>query len=221
MWQALYDDLKNAGFMVVAVAEESRGAEQARPWIEQSGATYWTLIDPEHRVSALYGMVNVPQAVWIDERGRIVRPAETAGSTDHFRHMDRVTKELPPADFAARADARAFYLDAVRDWVRNGKYALDPKAVARKQPRITTDIVLALAHFRLGVWLREKGRTAESDRHLAEASRLHPNSWSLWRQAADLEKVGNAVSQAFWDRVDGLGGKAYYPPPDIPGFRAP
>ncbi len=220
MWQALYDDLKNAGFMVVAVAEESRGAEQARSWIEQSGATYWTLIDAEHRVSALYGMVNVPQAVWIDERGRIVRPAETAGSTDHFRHMDRITKVLPPEDSAARAKARAFYLDAVRDWVRSGKHALDPKAVARKQPRITTDIVLALAHFRLGVWLREKGRTAESDRHLAEASRLHPNSWSLWRQAADLEKVGNAVSPAFWERVDALGGKAYYPPPDIPGFGA-
>ncbi len=205
--------------MVVAVAEESRGAEQARSWIEQSGATYWTLIDPEHRVSALYGMVNVPQAVWIDERGHIVRPAETAGSTDHFRQMDRASKVLPPEDFTARAEARALYLDAVRDWVRTGKHALNPKTAARRQPRITTDIVLALAHFRLGVWLRKEGRNAESDRHLAKASKLHPESWCLWRQAADLEKVGNAVGPAFWERVDALGDKAYYPPPDIPGFR--
>jgi AhpC/TSA family len=219
VWQTLYNDLKDTGFMVVAVAEESRGAEQARPWIEQSGATYWTLIDPEHRVSALYGMVNVPQAVWIDEHGSIVRPAETAGSTDHFRRMDRDSKVLPPDAFNARAEARALYLDAVRDWVRNGNYALSPKAAARRQPRITTDIVLALAHFRLGLWLREKGRVAEGDRHLAEASRLHPESWSLWRQAADLEKVGNAVGAAFWERVDALGDKAYYAPPDIPGFR--
>ena len=206
--------------MVVAVAEETRGAEQARSWIEQSGATYWTLIDPEHRVSALYGMVNVPQAMWIDERGNVVRPAETAGSTDHFRRMDRTTKVLPPEDVTARAEARRFYLDAVRDWVRTGKHALSAKAVARKQPRITTDIVLALAHFRLGVWLRENGRVAESDRHIAEASRRHPDSWCLWRQAADLEKVGNAVGPAFWARIDALGEKAYYPPPDIPGFRA-
>ena len=75
--------------MVVAVAQESRGAEQARSWVEQPGAKFWTLIDREHRVSDLYGMVNVPQTVWIDERGVIVRPAETAGSTEHFRRMDR------------------------------------------------------------------------------------------------------------------------------------
>jgi hypothetical protein len=85
VWQALYDELKDKGFMVVAVAEESRGAEHARPWIEQAKASYWQLIDTDHRLSDLYNLVNVPQAVWIDEQGRIVRPPETAGSTDHFR----------------------------------------------------------------------------------------------------------------------------------------
>ena len=80
--------------MVVAVAEESRGAEHARPWIEQAKPKYWCLIDDDHRVADLYGMVNVPQAVWIDEAGRIVRPPETAGSTDHFRLMDRTTRTL-------------------------------------------------------------------------------------------------------------------------------
>ena len=68
--------------MVVAVAEESRGAEHARPWIEQAKSSYWQLIDVEHRLSDLYNLVNVPQAVWIDEKGTIVRPPETAGSTD-------------------------------------------------------------------------------------------------------------------------------------------
>lgn len=219
MWQALYDSLKVLGFMVVAVAQESRGAEQARSWVEQPGAKFWTLIDREHRVSDLYGMVNVPQAVWIDERGVIVRPAETAGSTEHFRRMDRESKVLAPADVAARADARAFYLDAVRDWVRTGKHALDATTVARKQPRITANIALALAKFRLGVFLRDHGNIAESIRHFAEASRLHPDSWCLWRQAADLEKIGKAVGPEFWDRVDQTGRNTHYPPPDIPGFR--
>ena len=36
VWQALYDELKDKNFMVVAVAEESRGADHARPWIEQA-----------------------------------------------------------------------------------------------------------------------------------------------------------------------------------------
>src|SRR4051812_46356816 len=110
--------------MVVAVAEESRGAEQARPWIEQANPGYWCLIDTDHRLTDLYGMVNVPQSVWIDEGGRIVRPPETAGSTDHFRHMDRTTRTMSAEHQAARLAARQAYMDAVRDWALTGRHAL-------------------------------------------------------------------------------------------------
>ena len=113
VWQALYDELKDKGFMVVAVAEESRGADHARPWIEQAKSSYWQLIDTDHRLSDLYNLVNVPQAVWIDEEGRIVRPPETAGSTDHFRRMDLTTRTMSPEDQAARLRAREDYLNAV------------------------------------------------------------------------------------------------------------
>ena len=88
VWQQLYSELKDRNFMVVAVAEESRGADHARPWIEQARSDYWQLIDTEHRLEDLYNLVNVPQAIWIDGQGKIVRPPETAGSTDHFRSMD-------------------------------------------------------------------------------------------------------------------------------------
>jgi hypothetical protein len=215
VWQALYDELKDRNFMIVAVAEESRGAEHARQWIEQAKATYWCLIDPDHRVAALYGMVNVPQSVWIDETGRIVRPPETAGSTDHFRRMDRTTRTLAPEDQAARAAARSTYLDAVKDWVLTGKHALDAAAASARLPRLTAEIAEAHAHFRLGVWLRRHGNAAEADRHLAAASRLHPDSWNMWRQAADLVAVGNASGPEFWARVDALGDRPYYPPPDL------
>ena len=114
MWQALYDELKDKGFMVVAVAEESRGAEHARPWIAEAKSSYWQLIDTDHRLSDLYNLVNVPQAIWIDEQGRIVRPPETAGSTDHFRRMDLKTRTMSPEDQAERLAARQAYLDAVR-----------------------------------------------------------------------------------------------------------
>ena len=201
--------------MIVAVAEESRGAEHARPWIEQAGAKYWCLIDTEHRVADLYGMVNVPQAVWIDETGRIVRPPETAGSTDHFRLMDRATRTLAPEHQAARQEARASYLEAVRTWALTGRHALADDAARSKLPSITPDIALAHAHFRLGAWLRRKGNPAEGDAHLAEASRLHPDSWNMWRQAADLDDVGKASGEAFWQRVHALGDRPYYLPPEL------
>jgi hypothetical protein len=215
VWQDLYAALKDKNFMVVAIAEETRGAEHARQWIEQAKSEYWSLIDPEHRVEALYGMTNVPQAVWIDEQGRIVRPTETAGSTDHFRRMDLKTRTMSPEDQAERMAARQRYLDAVKDWVVSGKHALDAGAARSRQPRVTPEIALAHAHFRLGTWLRGHGKRAEGDRHLAEASRLHPESWSLWRQAADLDEVGKASGPEFWARVQALGAKPYYPPPEI------
>jgi hypothetical protein len=215
VWQQLFGSLSADKFMIVAVAEESRGAETARPWIEAAQTKYWCLIDTEHRLADLYGMVNVPQAVWIDEAGRIVRPPETAGSTDHFRLMDRTTRTLAPEHQAARQDARMAYMDAVRDWVLTGRHALAKDAAQRALPRVTPEIALAQAHFRLGVWLRRHGNTAEGDVHLAEASRLHPDSWNIWRQAADLDEVGNASGEAFWQRVQALGDRPYYPPPDL------
>ena len=63
------------------------------------------------------------------------------------------------------------------------------------------------------MWLRGHGRSAEGDTHLAEASRLHPGSWNIWRQAADLDEVGKASGEAFWQRVAALGERPYYPPP--------
>jgi hypothetical protein len=219
VWQALYDELKDKGFMVVAVAEESRGAEHARPWIDQarksSESSYWQLIDAHHRLSDLYNLVNVPQAVWIDEQGRIVRPPETAGSTDHFRRMDLKTRTMSPEDQAERLAARQAYLDAVRDWVTTGKHALPADAARAGLPKMTREIAEAHARFRLGVWLRTHGNAVEGDRQMNTASALHPESWSMWRQAADLEEVGKASGPDFWKRVLALGDRPYYPPPKL------
>jgi hypothetical protein len=218
VWQSLFESLKTENFAIVAVAEESGGSALARPWIEQAGPSYLCLIDVDHRVAALYGMVNVPQCVWIDVTGHIVRPPETAGSTDHFRHMDPVTRTLAAEHQAARGAARTAYLDAVRDWVLTGRHALDADVAREKLPRIMPDMVLADANFRLGIWLRRNGRWPEAAVFLAEASRLHPDSWNMWRQAAAVNEAGLAAGPAFWDRVRALGERPYYTPPDLPGF---
>jgi hypothetical protein len=215
VWQQLYSELKDKNFMVVAVAEESRGAEHARPWIEQAKSDYWQLIDTEHRLEDLYNLVNVPQAIWIDEKGTIVRPPETAGSTDHFRRMDLKTRTMSPKDQEERLAARTAYIDAVRVWVNTGKFALSASEARGGLPRVTPEIAEARARFRLGVWLRAHGRAAEGDKQMAEASRLHPDSWSMWRQAADLDEVGKASGPEFWKRVQALGDKPYYPPPKL------
>ena len=64
--------MENEDFIIVSVAMDAN-VEAARPWVEEAAPTYVTLIDQNHLLSSLYNMVNVPQAVWIDEHGRVVR----------------------------------------------------------------------------------------------------------------------------------------------------
>lgn len=201
--------------MVVAVAEESRGPGHAKQWIDAAKSEYWQLIDAEHRLEDLYNLMNVPQAIWIDEQGKIVRPPETAGSTDHFRRMDLKTRTMSPEDQAERLAARQAYLDAVRAWVNTGKFALNEAEARARMPEVTPEIAEARTRFRLGVWLRLNGDAAEGDRQMDRASALHPDAWSLWRQAADLDEVGKASGPDFWKRVQALGDKPYYPPPKL------
>ena len=220
MWQALYDELADRGFVVISVAMDSREGDP-RPWIEAANPTYPVLIDREHRLAELYGVVNVPQAIWIDEDGRIVRPAEPAGAYEGFRKMDRATREVPEDAARLTARAKATYLEAIRDWVTRGReseHALDPDRARSRLPALTEDTATAQALFRLGQWLIRHGEPDEGDRRLAEASRLHPESWCIWRQRAGVNEAGLAALADFWDRVDALGDRRYYPPVDMKGM---
>src|SRR5262249_2947212 len=71
------DELHRKGFEVVSVAIESRGAEAPGEYIAAAQPTHPSLIDSDHVTTTLYGWVNAPSSVWIDERGTLVRPPET------------------------------------------------------------------------------------------------------------------------------------------------
>jgi hypothetical protein len=218
VWQSLQEATKQHDFTVLAVALDQ--PQTARPWIEAASATYPCLIDRDHRVAELYNLVNVPQAVWIAESGRIVRPPETAGSNDGFRAMDRQTLTVPDEVVAERNRVKAAYFDAVRDWARRGAaspYALDPKTVMARLN--VPDVAVAEAHarFRLGQVLLRDARNAEANAQFAEATRLHSDSWAMWRQTATKNERGLATGTEFWKRVDALGDRPYYAPFDLAG----
>jgi hypothetical protein len=219
VWQSLFADLKDRNFVVIAVAMD--GLEAARPWIETAKPTYPCLIDRNHHVADLYNMVNVPQAVWIDETGRIVRPPENAGASDSFRDMNRVTKQMTPEQLAARARTKTTYVAAVRDWVLKGpasEFAFDADSARASLRLPDAAIAEAHAHFRLAQHLLRMGKSDEAVVHFAEASRLHPDSWTIWRQAAKKDPTGLAAGPEFWARVDALGDRPYYRPIDMKGM---
>lgn len=220
MWQALHDELAHLGFVVIAVAMDSRAGDPL-PWIEAARPTYPALIDREHRLAELYGIVNVPQAVWIDEGGRIVRPAEPAGAYEGFRKMNRTTREMPDDVARLTAQAKATYLDAIRDWVRQGPKSAHALSAAQARGRLPAprgDTARAHAMFRLGQFLVHRGGREEGERWIREASRLHPESWCIWRQGAGVNETGLAALEDFWQRVDALGEDRYYARIDMPGM---
>ena len=216
MWQSLVESTRGSAFTVVAIALDQ--PEAARPWVEAAAPTYPCLIDRDHRVAELYHLVNVPQAVWIDEHGRMVRPPETAGSTDGFRRMDRETFTMPAEAVAERKRVKAFYLEAVTDWAVRGAaslHVLDAAGFARRLHLPDATVAEAHAHFRLAQALQRDGRDDEASTQFDEATRLHPDSWAMWRQSAGKDARGLASGPEFWARVDALGDRPYYRPVEI------
>lgn len=219
VWQKIYDEMKDRGFVVIAVALDE--ADAARPYVEAAKPSYPCLVDRDHRVAALYGMVNVPEAVWIDEAGRIARPAENAGSWDGFRRRDRTSGAMPKEEMDMIVRAKRTYMDAVRDWAINGaasRHVFDEKSARGHLRRTTDGAARAHAHFRLGAHLQRAGKADEARAHVEEARRLHPESWTIWRQTAGRNEQGFAAQADFWARVDALGEERYYPRVDMDGM---
>jgi hypothetical protein len=174
-------------------------------------------------------MVNVPNGVWIDEAGVIVRPAEPAApggnkATESFRNIDLST--VPPDIAAVLTEARKIrsepdvYVEMLRDWVENGaasRYALSPQEViARSQPR-STDEATAAAEFDLGQYLHRSGDHPGAIVHWREAHRLYPDNWTYKRQAWNFEdpiRQGHtdAYEGSWFEDIQKIGAENYYPP---------
>jgi len=239
VWQSIYEELKDKNFVIISVAFDTGGVAAVKDWIRPAAPaqlpkelldimgweesvcgragtpTYPCLIDEKHIVAELYNMVNVPTAVWIDETGRIVRPAEPAGASDGFRTMDRTTFQMSVEIAAAGKRTRSSYVEALRDWVAKGEaspYALSPEEVRHRMHGPTESDVLATANFRLGQYLYQQGHAQDAQRYFAEAKRLRPESWNFTRQSLELQEPGKASGPEFWAAVDALGEQAYYPP---------
>jgi hypothetical protein len=185
----------------------------AEQYAGAAAPTYPCLIDEKHVVAELYHMRNVPMAVWIDEVGRIVRPAEPAGATDGFRSLDRETYTLPSDVAAAGRAARARYTAALRDWIEHGadsRFALAESDARDRVAGLTANEALAAANFKLGQYLRGRGESELAKPWFDEAARLCPDHWTYFRQALQLEQIGKASGPEFATRVRSLGDRRYY-----------
>ena len=204
-WQKLYQELKDKNFEIVSVAQDTGGAKDAGPWITREKLDYTVLIDDQHLVTQLYNLVNVPTAVWINEKGRIVRPPEVAYVDDRFRAFHRI--EAAP------------YLDAIRDWADHGdgsRYVVSEQELKQRMKPQSQERATADAEFALAEYLYRKGFGADAIAHFKEAQRLAPDNWNYKRQAWALSNAERDYGTNFGNEVKKLNGKPYYEPRRLP-----
>lgn len=144
-----------------------RSPEDARPWIEAAAATHPALVDADHVVADLYRIVNVPTVIWIDERGRIVRPNDVAFANDALKDIHGL--ESGP------------HHDALRAWVRENRLPLEPDEVRRRQTLPAAHEQRARAEFALAWHLHRQGRAEAAERHFVRAGELAPHDFTIRR----------------------------------------
>jgi hypothetical protein len=205
---------------VVTVSLELDGPDASRPFIDAARADHPSLLDPTHQLDSLFGVVNIPNVIWLDESGTIVRPAEPGwpGPTVYpesflARMAERAKRE---ADAVAAGAApqrsnvtnllrggqdRKAYPDAIRDWARHGaasRYALSPdQVIEASQPR-KSESSAAAAHFELACHLWGRGARPAAIGHFNACHRLQPDNWTYKRQAWSLignERVGGEMGR--------------------------
>jgi len=224
VWQELRKELRPQGLEIVTVALDARGTESAGPWIAKAAPDHPSLIDEAHMMDALFGVVNVPSGIWIDEDGIIVRPPEPA----YPRRPAFLDRAVPPDASPAERErielVKALhveaerYVAALRDWSssprgRRSPYALPPDEVVRRSRPRPVDEATAAAHFALGQRLHVRGAQAAAVEHFRAAHRLHPTNWTYRRDAWSLAGPDRElVYHTSWvDEVKREGVENYYP----------
>jgi len=184
--------------------------EVSRPFVEAANPTHPSLLDPTHQLDSLFGVVNIPNVIWIDEAGTVVRPPEPGWPpgddypdwlrsflVDRDAAIEKKAAEIEQDDpeLAARmrgGQDRDSYPDAIRDWAQNGAdspFALTPTQVLEASTGRDVDKSEGAAHFELANHLWTAGERDSAIKHFNQAHRLQPDNWTYKRQAWSL--VGN------------------------------
>ncbi len=202
-WEPIYQRLKDRGFEIISVAEDSGGEKAAGPTFDSAHVSFVTIVDPDHTISALFNFVNVPSAAWIDEQGHIVRTNEGTYAKKHSLGLIKFGTDD--------------YAPAVEDWVRNGaqsKFVWSAAELAKHVKPRTNDEERARALFQLGVYFSKQPDLKKAKKYFAEAEALDPNNWNIHRQ--DWALTDKKAQNRNWMTKVGKLKKPYYAPLELP-----
>jgi len=188
VWQEIYEALNDPNFEIICVAEDSEGPAVAEKWFTDANATFKCIVDSNHKISTLFGWVNVPTAAWIDETGKIVRVNESAYAARHT-----IPTENKPFSFGGTTFGKATI-----DWVKNGlgdhlKQTTE-KFNANVRAKSTNDF-LADAYFKMGLYFQGIEATENAQKYLLLAEELAPDNWNICRQSWTFKGTDYALQK--------------------------
>jgi thiol-disulfide isomerase/thioredoxin len=189
-WKQLSDELKADGLNIITVALDEDN-EAVRPWAE--GTDLPVGVDSEHRLSDLFGVVNVPSTIWLDEEGRVVKPPTIAPGDDQFLEFTELSADQ--------------HHDALRAWVHDGELP------AVDNPGDGDDLRRARAERRLAAWLHRHGHSVEAEAHFTAAVDLAPLDFSIRRASMPLRGQDPFGTEFFelWEQWNTAGRPGYQP----------
>ncbi|MHB8463464.1 MAG: hypothetical protein ACYDH6_14975 [Acidimicrobiales bacterium] len=187
------------GLEVVDVCLEMAGAEVAQPFVAAAGSSHPSLIDQTHQMDARFGVTNIPQVIWIDETGAIVRPPEPGSPLPVGDDAINMIKLI-----GGGVEERERYVAHVRDWVEKGpssEYAMSPADVIARSRPVSPVVSEAAAHFELAQHLwRAEGLADRVISHFNAAHELQPDNITYKRQAYSALGVERSGGDDGWSR---------------------
>lgn len=80
--EALYQKFKEKDFTVLAVSLDEKGAAVVNPFLEKYKLTFPNALDPESKISRIYGAGALPSSFLINRKGQVIAAAK--GERDWF-----------------------------------------------------------------------------------------------------------------------------------------
>jgi peroxiredoxin len=97
--QALYQDYRERGLEILAIASDGQGMDVVAPFVDAHGLTFPVLLDPQNVVGARLFVQAIPMSYLLDKDGRIAgrEPgAKNWNSRKMRRLLDRLLDEETP-----------------------------------------------------------------------------------------------------------------------------
>lgn len=146
---------------MISVAIDFQGVDKARPFVEQAGATFPTVIDAENQLGLLFGFKAIPNAIFVDEVG-IIRYTQFSGFDIRQPQYRQLTE-----GFATSPDLTAL------------------AAETRAGSGFESDA--ASNHFRRGLAYYRSGDTQAALHEWRAGAALEPDNWIFRKQVWAIE----------------------------------